>query len=107
MILALCLICTISMIALLGALLFVHKRGARQGPARGREPLEIVADLDAIVSRTVGIHFQGRMHELRPLPLHGFLEVLNGIAKLEQLRAKPTVDEKELLDAYEGVFTRM
>lgn len=73
-----------------------------------KEPsFEVVTDLDAIMTRTVGFKFEGRIHKIPPLPVESFLYATNALAKIESLRKKDKLTATELLKAYEELFAIM
>lgn len=66
--------------------------------------LEVLSDLDELISRSVGFRFQGKLYEIKPLDLEEFFIVSNSLAKLDDLRTKKIKDEVTLLNAYQELF---
>lgn len=73
--------------------------------------LEVVSDLDSIVSKSVGFRFEGRIHEIKPLSVQEFIYAANALAACDDLLARSKKGERMtedmLLDAYAGVFAVM
>ncbi len=69
-----------------------------------RAEVEVVTDLDAILTREVAFRFQGRTYLIPPMPVSQFLQATGALAKCDLLRKKEEVSKDELLDAYHAVF---
>lgn len=70
--------------------------------ARG---VEVVTDLDALVSRSVAFRFQGETFEIKPLTTGETLAAYNAFSKVDELAKKSRITGPEILDAYEAIFT--
>jgi hypothetical protein len=66
---------------------------------------QVVTDLDAILTRTVGFRFGGRVHKIPPMDVTQFMEAMNALATIDLLRQKKVVEAEELLAAYVSLFT--
>ena len=68
------------------------------------KPNGTVVDLDAIISETHYVRFQGKTHEILPVDVGSFLVLANGWAEVERLKAADKVTLDEIIDAYWGVI---
>lgn len=62
--------------------------------ASKQEDVGPVTDLDAIVAEAVPFRFNGKIHEIKPIDLEGFLKFTNA-----QINLRKKADDGELLDA--------
>ncbi len=74
-----------------------------RGKAQART-IEVVTDLDAILTRQVAFRFQGRTFTLDPLDTTQFFLAVNAIAECEKARQREKLPDTDLLDLYYGVF---
>lgn len=65
---------------------------------------EVVTDLDAILGRTVGVRFHGRVYRIPPLSFEEFLIATNALAELEKLGKERIVSIEQVRQAYVGLF---
>ena len=63
-----------------------------------------VVDLDAIISESHFVRFQGRTHEILPVDVGSFLVLANGWADIERLKAADKITLDEVVSAYWGVI---
>lgn len=66
--------------------------------------VQMVADLDRMISKPIGIRLFGMVHIIRPMNLETYLSTVNQIARIDSLRKKDHVDREEIRDAYGRVF---
>lgn len=66
--------------------------------------VEIITDLDAILTRTVGFRFNGRIYQIKPLTLEQFALATNALAGIDLLRRETHIDSDQLIDAYANLF---
>lgn len=69
-----------------------------------RTQTDVVTDLDAIIGRTVGVRFHGRVHRIPPLSFEAFLSAVNALAELELLGKKKVVSIEEVRQGYIRLF---
>lgn len=65
---------------------------------------EVVTDLDAILSRTVGVRFSGRVYRIPPLSFEDFLKATNALAGLDLLAKEKVVSIEQIRQAYVSLF---
>ncbi len=63
-----------------------------------------VVDLDAIISETHYVKFQGDTHEILPVDVGSFLVIANGWAEIERLKSANKITLDEVVNAYWGVI---
>ena len=63
-----------------------------------------VVDLDAIISESHFVRFQGKTHEIAPVDVASFLVLANGWAEIERLKATDKITLDEIVSAYWGVI---
>jgi hypothetical protein len=101
------LICIVG-IAAVGAWLVWNRPGV-QSRILKLQGIEVITDLDAILTRTIAFQLNGKMYKVPPLTVERFTMAVNGLAMIDQLRLRDSeekkISEKELLDAYEVVFS--
>lgn len=77
-----------------------------EGRVRSKVGTEVVADLDALLVKSVWFTFGGRAHKIPPLSNADFLKAMNALAELDLLRHQKRVKSiDELEAAYLGVFS--
>ena len=62
--------------------------------------VEMIADLDAILSESVTFRLHGKIHTLKPLTVEEFLVYSRSLCNLVDLKEKETVTPSELVDCY-------
>lgn len=75
-------------------------------PTRQKVPenVQVVADLDKLISEPVAFRFQGKVHLIKPMDVKTFLKTCNELTRLDDLRSKKEIANKELIDAYANLF---
>jgi hypothetical protein len=75
-------------------------------PARSMSepPNEMVADLDALISKTFTVRLLGRDRKVKPISTEVFFGVTAALSKLSALNGKTDFKQKELVQAYYDVF---
>lgn len=72
------------------------------------EGTTVVADLDALIQKSVGFRLNGKTHTLKAMTTRVFLEVCEGLGALDkiqkQIKAGMDVSEYDMMSAYHGVF---
>ena len=68
------------------------------------EPNGTVVDLDAIISESHFVRFQGETHEILPVDVGSFLVLANGWAEVERLKNADKITLDEVVNAYWGVI---
>lgn len=68
------------------------------------EGVEVVADLDALVSEEVAFRFQGKTYYLRPLTAGEAFVAWQNLANLEEFKKRENVTFKDVLDFYSEMF---
>lgn len=79
---------------------------ARFLPTRKKEEVNIVMDLDRLISDSVGFMLHGKVRHIKPLNLQNFFEVTNEIAKLDLMRQAKETDRDTLRKAYFSLFKK-
>lgn len=74
-------------------------------PARG--DFEVIADIDAVISKPIGFTLHGKDHRINPITTELFLIWSNALANLWNLKSKENVKEGETLDAYYTVINSL
>lgn len=72
--------------------------------SKPKTEVEVVSDLDALISKTVGFKFQDAIYGIKPLDMNEFLLVTNELAKLDALKTNKIKEVDQLLDGYQGLF---
>lgn len=75
-------------------------------PARSRtqEDFEIIADIDAVITKPIGFRLHGRSHKIRPVTTREFMEWSSALAHLWNLKKKEDVQDEEIWKAYYNVI---
>lgn len=68
------------------------------------ESVDIVADLDALVSEDVAFRFQGKTYKIRPLSAGEAFIAWQNLAKLEEYKKKEGATYSDVLDFYSDLF---
>lgn len=63
-----------------------------------------VVDLDAIISETHYVRFQGETHAINPVDVGSFLILANGWAEIQRLQNADKITMDELVNAYWGII---
>lgn len=75
------------------------------------DDVTIVADLDRLISAPIYFKLQGKTHQLEPITVERFLELMQGMNVMDILRQKhakgDTVSKEELYAGYSEVFKAM
>ena len=95
---------SLSVVCLIGLFIF-HSRG-KQMIGQNGEPVEIVSDMDAILTRSVGFVFQKKTYVIHPIIGERFFRMANAMAEAQMLASSEKVikDVDMLLDAYAKMF---
>lgn len=72
----------------------------------GDSSTPVVVDLDRMVSKSIGIRFNGTIHKIKPMTLDVLLRTINEIAVLDGLRKKENIPVEEIREGYARVFGR-
>lgn len=92
-------------VLLVAALAWVFLPKARAAYLSRTAPdIQVISDLDSILSRTVGFKYEGKIFEIPPLSLEMFLLAVQGLATLDHLKTKEDVGIDELKAAYLKLF---
>jgi hypothetical protein len=67
-------------------------------------PVEIVTDLDRLISNGVGFKWNGKVHVIKPMKNRTFLLMLNELGKMDQLNKSGIRDQREIVRAYARLF---
>ena len=75
-------------------------------PARDSqdESVDIITDLDALVSEDVAFRFQGKTYKIRPLSAGEAFIAWQNLAKLEDYKKKEGATYSDVLDFYSDLF---
>lgn len=98
------LICCICCAFSFGAAWVLRKRVTAAVPTHTAAKTEVVTDLDAILGRTVGVRFNGRVYRIPPLSFQEFLMATNALAELEALGKERVVSIEQIRQAYIALF---
>lgn len=60
----------------------------------------MVADLDAILTKTISFKLFGKVHKIEPMSVEQFLEFTSAYARIFALREQESVTPQELVEAY-------
>jgi len=74
--------------------------------AEAEDGVELIADIDAIIEKTLSFKFMGRIHKLKSLDLENFMVWSNAWASMFELKNKETTEE-ETLQKYHEVIASM
>lgn len=75
--------------------------------AEAEDGVELIADIDAIIEKTLSFKFMGRIHKLKNLDLENFMIWSNAWASMFELKDKKDVSEDETLKKYHEVISSM
>jgi hypothetical protein len=65
----------------------------------------IVVDLDRMISKPVGILFQDRVYQIKPMTMRVFIESLATINNLDEIRKQKDFTREQIIDGYLKVFS--
>ena len=68
------------------------------------EGVNMVADLDSMISKPVGIRLFGKVHQIKPMDQETFLKTVNSLAQMDFLRKQRDVNREKILDGYAVIF---
>ena len=74
--------------------------------AEAEDNVELIADIDAIIEKTLSFKFMNRIHKLKSLDLENFMLWSNAWASMFELKNKET-SEEETLKKYHEVISSM
>ncbi len=66
---------------------------------------EEIIDLDAIISKSWKIRFQGDPHVIKPIDVETYLKCAAAFAQLDKLREQKSVAPKDLVAGYAALFS--
>lgn len=75
-----------------------------QAIAEKSPEIRIVADLDRLVSDSVGFRFKGQVHVIKPMSNKTFLGVLGQLASMDELQKSGVRDRERVIEVYAGLF---
>lgn len=75
-------------------------------PSRATVEVRVVADLDRLVSESVGFMLHGKVRRIKPLTQETFLKVINELATLDMLRTSKDFEPIKLRKAYLSLFSK-
>lgn len=81
--------------------LFKKNKPARTAASDDRE---IVADLDALVTKSIRFRFLDRVHEIRPVTTGKLLEVYAAFHEIDLLSKRAEISADELMERYHQLF---
>lgn len=69
------------------------------------ESVQVLTDLDRIISTPVGFRWKGRIHQIKPMSNEVFLSVLRDLARIHEVnRSGMKQDNEKMLRVYAALF---
>lgn len=67
--------------------------------------VDLVTDLDDLISKSYAIKFKGKMHLIKPLSVQEYYSLAKALARLAQIENLEQIDATELVNAYYDLFS--
>lgn len=64
------------------------------------KPVELISDLDKIITKTYLFIFEGKEYSINPVSLEDFARYSQALANISNIQSKKEVSQKEVIEAY-------